>query len=383
MLASRWFGRHCLIWLAALAPFLYGQANETDELEAVRAGIQALEKKLSEKHAAKDSAGRQLADLELQIAAATVRLKEIQRQLSGQSKEQERLERDRADARQRLGREQQLLADQVRQSHRAGSTEPLKLLLNQGNPARLGRMMTYYGYISSARTERIETVRKEMQQLENLEQQARQLAAAMAESEALQRQTVAGLQASRGERKALLQRLDDEIAAGGAEMAKLREQESTLAELVAQLAQELAGFPTNSEKPFAAVRGELAWPLRGRLLADFGQPRSGSVRWNGVLIGADRGTPVRALYHGRVVFADWLTGMGLLVVIDHGGGFMSLYGHNDAVLKEAGDWVEPGQVISEVGESGGQSQPGLYLEIRRAGEPLNPNRWIGSRLAAR
>lgn len=358
-------------------------ADETDDLEAVRASIQALEKKLSEKHAAKDSAGRQLAELEQRIAAASAKLKEIRGRLSGQSEEQKRLEQERGRARQRLSQQQAMLADQIRQSHRAGSTEPLKLLLNQGNPARLGRMMTYYGYITSARAERIEAVRHEMRQLEDLEKQARRLAAAMAESEALQRQTVAGLEARRSERTALLERLEREIAAGGSAMAKLREQEATLAALVAELAKELADFPKNSEKPFKAVQGELAWPLRGRLLADFGQPRSGSVRWNGVLIGADRGTPVRALYHGRVVFADWLAGMGLLVVIDHGGGYMSLYGHNDVVFKEAGDWVEPGQVISEAGESGGQSQPGLYLEIRRAGEPLNPNRWIRRRLAAR
>lgn len=372
-----------LVWAAVLLPIVGGLADETDDLEAVRASIKALEKKLSEKHAAKDRAGRQLATLERNIANAVAELTTIRAEMAGQSQKQKRLEQEQGLARERLGQEREMLADQIRQSHRAGSTEPLKLLLNQGNPARLGRMMTYYGYISSARTDRIRSVQDEMRKLEGLEDEAARLAASMAESEELQRRTVAGLEARRGERTRFVQQLEGEIAASGDAMVRLREQEATLAELVAQLAKELADFPKNSEKPFKAVQGELAWPLRGRLLADFGQPRSGSVRWNGVLIGADRGTPVRALYHGRVVFADWLAGMGLLVVIDHGSGYMSLYGHNDAVFKEAGDWVEPGQVISQAGESGGQSQPGLYLEIRRGGEPLNPNRWIRRRLAAR
>ena len=145
----------------------------------------------------------------------------------------------------------------------------------------------------------------------------------------------------------------------------------------------LKEFPADSEERFSELRGQLAWPVKGRLVKDFGQPKAGSLTWNGVLLGARHGDPVRALYHGRVVFADWLAGMGLLIVIDHGQGYMSLYGHNDALLREAGDWVEPGERIALVGESGGQQESALYFEIRHSGVPENPRRWIKRRLAAR
>jgi septal ring factor EnvC (AmiA/AmiB activator) len=146
----------------------------------------------------------------------------------------------------------------------------------------------------------------------------------------------------------------------------------------------MAGFPVDTDEPFAKSKGKLAWPVQGRLAGDFGQPRgAGPVKWNGVLLEAAAGTPVRAIHRGRVAFADWLQGLGLLVIVDHGGGYMSLYGHNEALLKESGDWVEPGEPIAQVGDTGGQARPGLYFEIRLNGEPVNPNAWMAKRPAAR
>jgi septal ring factor EnvC (AmiA/AmiB activator) len=146
----------------------------------------------------------------------------------------------------------------------------------------------------------------------------------------------------------------------------------------------MAGFPVDTEEPFAGLKGKLAWPVQGRLAGDYGQPRgTGPVKWNGVLLEAAAGVPVRAVYHGRVAFADWLQGLGLLVIVDHGAGYMSLYGHNEALLKESGDWVEPGEPIAQVGDTGGQTRPGLYFEIRYNGEPVNPHPWIARRAVAR
>jgi murein hydrolase activator len=124
--------------------------------------------------------------------------------------------------------------------------------------------------------------------------------------------------------------------------------------------------------------------VQGKLAGDYGQPRGpGPIKWNGVLLEAAAGTPVRAVYHGRVAFADWLQGLGLLVIVDHGGGYMSLYGHNEALLKESGDWVEPGEAIAQVGDTGGQARAGSYFEIRYNGEPVNPHPWIARRPAVR
>ena len=139
----------------------------------------------------------------------------------------------------------------------------------------------------------------------------------------------------------------------------------------------MAGLSIDGDQPFATLKGKLAWPVQGRVAGDYGQPRAGSVvKWNGVLLEAPAGSAVRAVYHGRVAFADWLPGLGLLVIVDHGGGYMSLYGHNSTLRKEAGDWVQPGEVVAEVGDTGGQPRPALYFEIRFKGEPVNPHTWI-------
>jgi septal ring factor EnvC (AmiA/AmiB activator) len=143
----------------------------------------------------------------------------------------------------------------------------------------------------------------------------------------------------------------------------------------------MAGFPLDAEQPFAGLKGKLAWPVRGRLAGEYGQPREGGpVKWTGVLLEASQGTPVRAIYRGRVAFADWLPGLGLLMILDHGDGYMSLYGHNEALLKEPGDWVSPGETIAQVGDTGGQARPALYFEIRAKGEPVNPHDWIRTAL---
>jgi septal ring factor EnvC (AmiA/AmiB activator) len=167
------------------------------------------------------------------------------------------------------------------------------------------------------------------------------------------------------------------IADEGKEVDRLAAQENDLTRLIAELSSILSDYPITSEEPFSTHKGRLTWPVAGTLLHEFGQPRvGGSVKWNGVVLAAPRGREVRAVYHGRVAFADWLAGMGLLVIVDHGEGYMSLYGYNETILKNTGDWVAPGDVIATVGDSGGQSQSGLYFELRNGTKPENPRRWV-------
>jgi murein hydrolase activator len=184
------------------------------------------------------------------------------------------------------------------------------------------------------------------------------------------------LDRSRAERGALLAELDTSIEADGGELVRLRDEERRLVDLVTELGALLAAFPVDSEEPFPRLRGRLAWPVTGDIAGEFGRPRGGGLRWNGMLLSAPEGAAVRSVYHGRVAFADWLQGLGLLMVIDHGDGYMTLYGHNDALLKEPGDWVRPGEAIGEVGRTGGRADPALYFEIRHRGEPVDPRAWI-------
>ena len=178
--------------------------------------------------------------------------------------------------------------------------------------------------------------------------------------------------------------LDRRIKSKSGTITELEGRERGLVDLLDKLRAALSDFPVQGERPFPALRGKLAWPVQGKLLADYGEQRAGvRLHWNGVLVGAPRGTEVHAVANGRVAFADWLPGLGLLTIVEHGGGYMSLYAHNDTLLKSAGDWVRPGDVIGTVGDTGGQPYPALYFEIRRGKEPQNPHPWFGRQLARR
>ena len=358
-------------------------ADEEGDLAGVRAEMRALEQRLSEQSARRDRVGAALRKVETQIGTTTNRLRELDGEHGRLRTEQQGLAAARAASSTRLAEQQAALAEQLRMNYMVGRQENLKLLLNQDSPARLGRMMVYYDYLNRERSRRIAGVNEELVKLSTLEARNREVLNRIETLQRQQQQALSGLQLARDERAGVVAELNQALADGGGQLARLKSQAAELQQLVEELNALLAEFPAESSQSFPAVRGQLAWPVPGRLVNDFGQPRAGSLLWNGVLVGAKSGTSVRALYYGRVVFADWLSGMGLLLVIDHGEGYMSLYGHNEALLREAGDWVEPGERIALVGDSGGQGTPGLYFEIRRAGEPLNPHRWIKKRLATR
>jgi septal ring factor EnvC (AmiA/AmiB activator) len=277
----------------------------------------------------------------------------------------------------RLAAERRALASQVRASYVNGREELLKLALSQQSPASLGRMLVYFDYFNRARSERIDAVSTEVAELAELDAQTQRASTELASLEATEAAQLASLENARDERRALVAKLDAGIATSNAAIAKARADEKRLTDLVAELTQLMAGLPVDGDQPFARLKGKLAWPVQGRLVGEYGQPREGGpVKWTGVLLEASQGTPVRAIYRGRVAFADWLPGLGLLIVLDHGAGYMSLYGHNEALLKEAGDWVSPGETIAQVGDTGGQARAGLYFEIRAQGAPVNPHEWI-------
>jgi len=185
------------------------------------------------------------------------------------------------------------------------------------------------------------------------------------------------LDVAQASRQTLLASLKAKIADESSQIDRLAAEERDLARLIAELTSILSDYPITSEEQFSTLKGKLTWPIAGNLIHDFGQPRAGGkVKWNGVVLGAPRGREVRAIYHGRVVFADWLAGMGLLVIVDHGESYLTLYGYNETTLKTAGDWVAPGDVIATVGDSGGQQQTGLYFEVRKGTQPQNPRQWV-------
>jgi septal ring factor EnvC (AmiA/AmiB activator) len=195
-----------------------------------------------------------------------------------------------------------------------------------------------------------------------------------------ERERLKQISQARDERHLALADINKGIATQSDQITRLQGEAESLEALVAELTRVLADLPINDSTRFVDRRGQMNWPADGRLTRKFGQSRAdGHLRWEGVLLAAGAGTEVRAVHHGRVVFSDWLSGMGLLVVVEHGDGYLTLYGHNQDVVSEVGEWVNPDSVIAHVGDSGGQATSGLYFEIRKNGQPVDPHSWIAAK----
>jgi septal ring factor EnvC (AmiA/AmiB activator) len=346
------------------------------ELEKVREQISDLKQSMDRRAADRDRISTELQSAEVLIAEKRIHLKELQRQQTFSEKRKAELDVQLAVKDKELAEETRMLETQVRSAYTSGSQERIKLLLNQHDPATLGRLLVYYRYLSELRGDNIEAVSRTIDQLTSLQRRAVEEENRLAGLSRARLAELALLTQAQQKRQTLLTSLKSRIQQEGSEIERLAAQEQDLSRLIVELTSILSDYPISSEQPFSELKGKLTWPVAGRLAHDFGQLRAGGLKWNGVVLAAPLGREVRAIYHGRVVFADWLSGLGLLVIVDHGEGFMTLYGYNESTLKMAGDWVAPGDVIATVGDSGGQSEAGLYFEIRRGTRPLNPRGWI-------
>lgn len=378
-----------LMVAAFLGTVPIGQAQEPSdelaevkerELEDVRDRISAIKESMDASAAERDQLTTELQEAEVAISEQRLRIKEVEREQRYTTRKKEELDADLAEREAHLDEQSAALAAQVRAAYMSGSQEKIRLLLNQRDPATLGRLMAYYRYLNDYRAENIGAVIEQIRQLDTLRSKIAAEEARLAGLAKTRYSELTRLNQAQENRTALLASLRQKIKTEGQEVERLAAQEKDLTRLIAELTSILSDYPISSEEPFSEHKGKLTWPVAGTLLHDFGQPRvGGNVKWNGVVLGAPRGREVRAIYHGRVAFADWLAGMGLLVIIDHGENYMTLYGYNETILKNAGDWVAPGDVIATVGDSGGQSQASLYFELRQGKRPVNPRRWVTRR----
>jgi len=356
-------------------------AQKETELKKVNARIEKVRKAVNEDIERRDKLSAQLRDAELGIQAARRQLEELRAQRIASESRLADLERERASREKELAAERGALAGELRTAYVNGREEQLKLLLNQQDPGAFGRMLAYYGYFGRARAERIGSIRDKLEHLALLREKIAAEGQRLEELEARQEQELAALKGAQQRRTQAVAAVDSQIKTRGGEIKRLQSQARSLEKLIADLRKALASAPVAKQAPFEPLRGKLPWPVQqGKVLARFGQPRAGgSLKWQGMLIGTDRGARVRAPFAGRVAYADWLPGMGLMMVLDHGGGYLSLYGHNEEVFKKVGEPVAAGDVIGAVGDTGGHNQPALYFEVRRGREPVNPENWLQRR----
>lgn len=377
----------CLLTLLLVATAVLAQEQGGElakikerQLDQIRERISTLKQSMDKSAAARDRLTSELQDADVVIAGKRIRLQELERERRSSTKRKDELDSKLTAREAELDAESGELAAQVRAAYMSGRSDKIKLLLNQRDPATLGRMMAYYGYLNDYRIDNIGTVMARIRELADLRAQIAAEEVRIAALANARYAELTTLNAAQEKRQQLLASLKTRISAEGLEISRLAAEEKDLTRLIAELTSILSDYPITSESPFSEHKGRLTWPVAGTLVHDFGQPRvGGGMQWNGVVLAASRGHEVRSVYHGRVVFADWLAGLGLLTIVDHGEGYMTLYGYNETLLKSAGDWVAPGDVIATVGDSGGQSQSGLYFEVRRATKPVDPHLWVTRR----
>lgn len=357
-----------------------GPEAKEAELKQVKGRIESIRKAIQADAERRDALTGQLKDADLRIQSAREQLTAVRAKRVASEARLADLKTERGDTEQRIAAEREELSAELAVAYMNGRQERLKLLLNQGDPAQLGRMMAYYGYFGSARAERITAIGEHMAHLDLLTENIATETEKLRAIEQDQARDVRSLAGARDRRAQTLVQVQTQLKTRNDELSRLQRDARSLEKLVEELRRAIEEFPELADQPFQRVKGKLPWPVKGSVLARFGQLRAGGpLKWQGLIIGAERGTQVRAPFQGRVVYADWLPGLGLLIVLDHGGGYMSLYGHNEQLYRRVGDRVAPGDVLAAVGDAAGFGRPALYLEIRKGRQVLDPATWLVKR----
>ena len=346
------------------------------ELQAVKSEIERVTRQVSEEQVERDRLTRDLRSAELSVGQARQSLSDLKRQRAEHATRRAALAAEQREREAQLDKNRAELAGQMRAAYTLGRQEPLKLLLNQEDPARAGRMFIYYGYFGRARAGQIKLIEDDVQRLAELTAELDAEDAELARLMEQQRAELGALEHARAQRSQVLAGLEAESRTRAQNLERLRSQQAGLEQLLKELRAAMARFPVEGNDAFAHLRGKLAWPVSGHLVARFGDARAGGVHWDGVLVATERGAPVKAVFEGRVIYADWLPGLGLLAIVDHGDGYLSLYGHNERLYKAAGEHVAAGEALAAAGDSGGSGRTELYFEIRKGGKPVDPRPWF-------
>ena len=345
------------------------------QLRAVQAQIARVVRQVSQSRIEQDRLTRRLRATEKSAGAARAALQAIRRQRAAAAARRAALAAERQQCETDLHSDRQALTGELRAAYLIGREGPLTLLLDHGDPSRIGRMFVYYSYFTRQRSRRIRDVETDLKRIDQLDANLRAEDAHLQSLEQQRQAQFAVLEQAGARRERVLATLAARTRTRAQRLALLRRQQAALQSLLAALRRAEARLPAEHEH-FGRLEGHLPWPVAGRLIARFGQPRAGGLRWDGDLIATQPDAPVHAVGPGRVIYADWLAGLGLLIIIDHGGGYMSLYGHNDRLYARVGQEVAAGQMIAEAGDTGGASRPELYFGIRRGTQPVDPRLWL-------
>lgn len=350
-------------------------------LRQLKSDIDKFTSQLQDSKSTRSNIQSDLKQNEKDIGEIIKKIETIEEDLKDSEDKISNLQKQQIELAMAKNEQQGYIVRQIRAAYRIGNQEYLKVLLNQENPGKISRMLRYYDYFNRARAQQIERYSATINSLaavaENIVEETKKLAT---DRSHLQNRRFA-LANIRQQREKILLRLNATIVGKDAKLKILISDRRHLQQLLARIDRELVQLPAPGQViPFAQLKGKMILPVRGNIRNRFGSTLDkGKLPWNGLFIDAAEGNPVYAVHYGRVVFSDWLRGFGLLLIINHGEGYMSLYGHNQSLYREIGDWVDAGEIVASIGKSGGLDRSGLYFEIRHNGKPRDPQIWCIAR----
>lgn len=386
------------------APLMADERRDTlHQIEMAKQEVAELEKVLSQLKVKRGASQKELRKIQTDIANLEKKIAELRKEQTDTESKLVWLEEEQQKTELKRQEQEQIFATQAKAAYEGGQQEYLKLLLNQQEPEKVSRMLVYYDYLSQARLVQLSEFQETIKQLQAIEaemQQYREQLAAQDETLKAQHEELAAL---RKKHRLVLASLNKQIVDKSSRLTQREKDQAELRKVLSAIdatlerqarARALTKLPTQSQANknqnkvvvannanysgnFATAKGKLSWPLSGKIIASYGSKRGDDERskWDGVLIAANKGAIVKAVHEGRVVYADWLRGTGWLIIIDHGQGYYSLYGHNQTLLKKVGDTVKSGDSIATAGNSGSSNDVALYFSIRKQGQTVDPVLW--------
>lgn len=373
---QRWLFLSILVWTSVASPSVHADNNRDKtaaELATLQQQIQQTDRERRAQQQQFEAAEKALQQADRALAESSNAVREQQQQLAKVQQQLQQLSQQSTQLEQQRQQQQALLAQQVRSAYQVGGHDYTQLLLNQENAAKLERLLTYYQYFNNARMQQLTALKQTTAQLS-------QLTAEMAAASAIEQQKLQELTAQQDSMQAAKTQQQTSVKKLAAALQDQKQQLAYLQSNAKSLQSTLDRLKAEAERRKLMAKrtqpGKMPWPVRGSIIQNFGISQGGGMSTRGLIIQAPAGTTVKAVANGQVVYADWLKGYGWVTVVDHGNGLMSLYGHNQSLLKRRGDDVVAGDALALVGQSGGQSQAGLYFEIRQKGTAVDPRRWL-------
>lgn len=365
-----------LCFLLPVGGYADEQKKTEQQLQKLKQRITTLQKNMRLQEGESRDVSKALRQTEVSIGKLARQIAKLDKQLSGLGDHAENLEEKRDALRKELSNRATRIEAQLVQQYQMGSQARLQLLLTQRDPEVLDRQLRYYDFVNAELKKDMQQFRRKLAELSGTERELSATEKQMVIKRAELKQEVASLQSQRDQRKSVLKELKKTLSSDKVRLKQLQLDQKRLQAVLDEIQKSL-NFATlvKETKSFSKLKGKLPWPLKGKVKQRYGSVQN-SVRYDGIWISGSAAKPVKAVHHGRVVFSDWLRGYGLVLIIDHGGGYMSLYGYNQSLLFETGDWVSAGDTIATVGNSGGRTGNGLYFAVRYKGKSSNPARWL-------